>query len=152
MSRWFYAAWAIAVLAAVILPIAIPYAIWPAGATSPCELHTLVPLSSETPFAVVNVPLEITGERCVGDATDPIAGKVIVHGAYGIPIASATLEYGSYDSLLPDDGVVLATLALIMGVLWVSLPFIFILLIRQRDDHSATARRDSSLEPRASNT
>jgi hypothetical protein len=71
--------------------------------------------------------MEITGERCIGDTTDPIAGKVIVHGAYGIPMASATIYDGGYDSLNPDDGVFLGMVALAAGVFAVSLPFLTVL-------------------------
>jgi hypothetical protein len=124
VPRAFYAAWALAVVFAVVLPIAVPYAIWPTGATSTCELHALVPVESGTPFAVVSVPLQITNERCIGDTNDPVAAKIIAHGPYGIPFASAEITDGSYDSLYPDEGVFWGMLALMTGVFAVSLPFL----------------------------
>ncbi len=128
MPEPFWWSWTAVVALAVVLPIVIPYAIWPPSDGSDCELHTRVPVASGTLFGLVTVPMEITGERCVGDTTDPVAGKVIAHGAYGIPIASATVYDGGYDSLNPDDGAMLSILALVAGVFAVSIPFLAVLL------------------------
>ena len=41
MSRWFYSAWALAVLLAFVLPVAIPYAVWPTGGRLPASRGVL---------------------------------------------------------------------------------------------------------------
>ena len=140
MSRWFYSAWAVAVLLAFVLPVTIPYAVWPlregwqADPVAECvrrarnsAVQNYHPVASLWPLSVAVEFCEWPPEH----APHPFyVAEVTARGPYGIPFASARVTTRNIEGLNPDGGFVIGTVALLTGVVLVSTPFTFFWLRR----------------------
>jgi hypothetical protein len=161
MPKRFYAAWVLVVIIAAVLPIAIPYFIWPPtdykgpsldGTVQPHLYGGYSLLASFVPSSVSVDPVprtDIQNGKCIAgpayrqqrDAT----ASVVLRGAYGIPFGSidATCRTQSGLSISTGGGLLLASLAWIVGMAFVSAPFIFVLerrSSRRRDPHALLNR------------
>ncbi len=99
MSKWFYSAWALAVLLAFVLPVAIPYAVWPlregrqADPVAECgrrakndAIHGTHPVASLWPLSVTLSVCEWPPEI----APYPVyVAEVTARGPYGFRFASS---------------------------------------------------------------
>ncbi|MEX2159976.1 MAG: hypothetical protein WEB04_11300 [Dehalococcoidia bacterium] len=130
MPKRFYAAWAVAVLLAVVLPIAIPYAIWPqayyddADGSGDCA-SIAKDYAADGPTALW--PASVRVEECSGGLADP-GMRMLVHvqarGPYGIVVANATVTETDIRHFREDgSGMLFGMAALLAGVVAVSLPF-----------------------------
>ena len=146
MSRWLYGLWALAVVSALVLPVALPYAIWSGEhdrAVAMCAQRAEDDVVRETYFRGLPLALDVRVERCSGATHDVLRydADVTVRGAYGIPIASGhTTASGEIQSLEAGDGLVLSLVALMAGVVVVSIPFAFVStrqLVQRRFGHAA---------------
>ena len=139
LPKRFYATWAFVVILAAVLPIAIPYFIWPPQSyergsfDEPDPPNLPVPLPSNV--SVESGPRPgIEESRCHSGVAfqrlqrDSIA-KLVLRGAYGIPIGSieftCTAERGS--RIFIGGGLLLAGLAWFVGMAVVSAPFVLML-------------------------
>ena len=155
MPKRFYAAWAFVVVLAAVLPIAVPYAIWPPndyergsfdGPIQPNLYGRYAFLASFVPSSVSVDPgprTDIQDGRCLsGIATNnqrDATAKVILRGAYGFPLGSFDESCLAENGLLFSTGIglLLAGLAWFVGMAAVSAPFIFVL------ERKLAARRGS---------
>ena len=131
MPRRFYLAWAGAVLLALVLPVAVPYAIWPpayyddAEASGDCASIAKDYAADGPPMVLW--PVSVRVEDCAGELADPGMGMLVhleARGPYGIPFATARVTETDIQHFREDGSAVLvAMLALIAGMVAVSLPF-----------------------------
>jgi hypothetical protein len=140
----FYAAWIATLALAFILPIAIPAAIWPPSyyddSTGSADCASIAKdYAADGMPPMVLYPVKTTIIRCTGfGPADSGYGMFVdleARGPYGIRFATAQVtetEIHYYD----ENGAreLFATVALLVGMVGVSLPFVAILL-------SARARR-----------
>ena len=144
MSRWFYSAWALAVLLAIVLPVAIPYAVWPlregrqADPVAECGRRAKGDATRDHPSAFL-WPLSVTVSICERSPENTphlfYVAEVTARGPYGIPFATARVTTRNIEGFDHDGGLVLGALALLTGVGFVSIPFTFFwlrLLLRRR--------------------
>ncbi len=132
MSRWFYSAWALAVLLAIVLPVAIPYAVWPlregrqADPVAECGRRAKIDARRDHPSASL-WPLSVTIKACEWrpDGLPIYRAEVTARGPYGIPFASARVTTRDVEWFTPEGDVALGSLALLTGVAVVSMPFTF---------------------------
>ena len=131
MPLRFSLAWAAAVALALVLPVAVPYAIWPTSIEGDCAKRVWTAVVTQTPFAVLPVPFDVSASRC-SDAVpiEALGGKVVLRGPYGMPVAEGHVQ-GSQISHpgVPGEAFV-AVLAVLAGAGLVSLPFGVVLLQR----------------------
>lgn len=130
MAKWFYAAWAIAVVGALVVPMVIAHATTSnaAGLDPHCVSRLRAAILNETPYAVLPFPAEVQYGGCPNDSLEEPSGRMIIRGPYGIPIADGNFSSSSISS--PDEGgVVVAVVILVAGAVLVSLPFVFVLLL-----------------------
>ncbi|MEX0785971.1 MAG: hypothetical protein WD939_04985 [Dehalococcoidia bacterium] len=136
MSGRFYFAWGLAVLLALVLPVAVPYAIWPPGAIAEegrhadgpaeCGRRAKIDARNYTHFSASMLPLSSDVERCYRPPGGDLiyTAKVTAHGPYGIPIASTNVGPTGGGALTGDGRASLfAMLALVSGAVLVSMPF-----------------------------
>jgi hypothetical protein len=124
--RVFYATWALVVLLALVLPFAIPYAVW-ADNASICARRAEVALGEEhrRQFALVSVRVL----SCPDSGVDWFSAELTFDGPYGVP--TSTYDVTPSGASLADHhttGELLGLIALAAGVLAVSIPFIILLL------------------------
>lgn len=147
MPKRIYAAWVFVVLFAAVLPIAVPYFIWPPndyrggsfdGPVPPNLYGGYAGIARYVPssVSVVSAPRPGTssadGCRSKGaqlTIQSGLAARVNLRGAYGIPFASINFSCETSSGLLLSlgGGLWLAGLAWLSGILAVSAPFIFVL-------------------------
>ena len=122
-SRWFYAAWALAVLLALVLPVAIPYALW-RGDDSTCARHATDALADGDYFGARRLPLSIDVRECISINDDlTLRAEVTVRGAYGIPIESYAVTADSVETLGTRANAFTSAIAVLAGAFVVSMPF-----------------------------
>ncbi len=138
MPRRFYAAWALVVLLALVLPIVIPFAVWPpreghqSDMVAECGRRAENNAASETPF--IWLPLSSEVRFCERDESGFLIyrAEVSARGPYGIPYASGTVGPRDVRHLRAHGGVALGVAALLASVTAVSAPFALILLRHMR--------------------
>ncbi len=142
MAKGFYAAWAFVVMLAVILPIAIPYAIWPPGVltegtgplvnqTAACAWRARIDARNYTHFTASLLALSSSVDSCEGSVTGSLVytAEVTAHGPYGIPFASTRVTPQGGEALKVDgSGAALGFLALVGAVVPTSAPFAYLRL------------------------
>ena len=142
MTTRFYAAWAFVVMLAVVLPIAVPYAIWPPGVltegtgplvnrTAACEWRARIDARNYTHFTASLLALSSSVESCEGSSAGSLVYTAVVtaHGPYGIPFASTRVTRHGGGALTGDgSGAALGFLALVGGVALTSVPFAYLWL------------------------
>ena len=122
-SRGFYAAWALAVLLALVLPVAIPYALW-RGDDSTCAGHATDALADGDYFGARRLPLSIDVRECISINDDlTLRAEVTVRGAYGIPIESYAVTADSVETLGTRANAFTSAVAVLAGAFFVSMPF-----------------------------
>ncbi|MCH7837965.1 MAG: hypothetical protein IIC26_05590 [Chloroflexi bacterium] len=129
MSRWFYSAWALAVLLAFVLPVAIPYAVWPPREGRQTDLVAECGRRAKN-NAILGThpvaslwPLSVTVSVCESSPHLFYVAEVSARGPYGIPFASSRVTTRNIEALNPDGGFVIGSIALLTGVAVVSMPF-----------------------------
>ena len=136
MSQWFYAAWALAVALAFVLPLAVPFAIWPpregrqSDLVAECGRRAENNAATETPF--IWMPLSSDVQLC-GPSTAGVLiyrAEIQARGPYGIPYASGTVDLRVIKPLRIHSGVAIGIAALFGGVTAVSVPFFLVWLRR----------------------
>jgi hypothetical protein len=140
MSRRFYAGWAVAVLLALVLPVALPYVIWPpahfdraSGSGDCAAVAKDYAVSEAHRSASMLLPLSAGVERCRGTLPDvDLEFDVVVkaRGPYGIPFASAEVSRAGSQWSESISGGLFGLFALMSGVAVVSLPFALVMLRR----------------------
>jgi hypothetical protein len=133
MLRRFYVAWAVTVALAVIMPIAVPYAIWPptalVGTSNDCAGRAIIATRTGTHFTAALLPLSADVHSC--ERAIVYRAEVTARGPYGIPIGSSLVSRSDIQALTAnEEGLLLAFAALMAGVVAVSLPFGVVLLQR----------------------
>ena len=130
MSGRFYAAWAIALVLASVLPIAIPLALWPPreGAhygdmIAECGRRAENDAARETPFIWMPLSSEVQSCERAEDGSLTYRATVQARGPYGIPYASGSVGPRDIEHLHEDGGVALSVAALLAGMFAVSIPF-----------------------------
>jgi hypothetical protein len=135
MSKGFYAAWAAVVLTALVVPVAVPFAVWPpayfddAQGSGDCA-SIAKDYAAEHP-ATKLWPVSVDVERCTGTLSDPdmpFEARVEARGPYGIPFASGSVTRTDIRHFDGHGGVYLGLAALLGGVAAASLPFAGVLL------------------------
>jgi hypothetical protein len=130
--------WALLALLAVALPVALPYAIWPPrtpGAQSDpaaeyARRAAVQVVGSSNPAASL-LPRSVSVENTGQPWSPPhYRAEVAVRGPYGIPVGSAVVEGSEIGAFEPNGRGVLAVLALLSGVVAVSVP-LFAMSLRQ---------------------
>lgn len=130
MSRWLYGLWALAVVSALVLPVALPYAIWSGEhdrAVAMCAQRAEDDVVRETYFRGLPLAFDVRVEGCSGATHDVLRydADVTARGAYGISIASGHATATEIHHLAMSDGLVLNVVALMAGAVAVSIPFAF---------------------------
>ena len=145
MPKRFYAAWVFVVILAAVLPIVIPYFIWPPQSYARGTFDGPVPpnLYGRYAFMASIVPTSVNVDY--GPRSDIQDGKclsgpayrqqkdstasVVLHGAYGIPFGSIdiTCKTESGLKIFLGGGLLLAGLAWLFGILAVAIPFALVL-------------------------
>ncbi len=142
MTTRFYATWAFVVMLAVVLPIAVPYAIWPPGImtegtgplvdrTAACAWRARNDARNYTHFTASLLPLSASVEWCGHSPEGLLVSMVVVkaRGPYGIPFASSRVTSQGGEALKIDgSGAALGFLALVGGVALTSVPFAYLWL------------------------
>ena len=137
MTTRFYAAWAIAAVLALLLPVAVPYAIWPparfdkADSSGDCAGIAKAYAAEATNRAATLWPASVRVEQCAGTLSDPhmqFRTLVDARGPYGIRWASAEVTESNVGSFEENGGVALGLAALVAGVAAVSTPFVYLVL------------------------
>ena len=138
MSARFYVAWGIVVLLTLVLPIAVPFAIWPPAYYDDAEdsgdcASIAKDYAADGP-PMVFWPVSVRVEDCAGGLADP-GMRMLVHlearGPYGITFATARVTETDIRHFREDgSGELVGMLALMAGVVAVSLPFSVVLLQR----------------------
>lgn len=145
MSRRFYASWAVAVALAFIVPIAIPYALWPAAETGPgnwagpadaemfgrwartqVEGTRFVPSSVEVDAGpLLGAPVPCDGPVAMHSLPRLYTATVTLRGPYGLPLESfeVTCAGSSRVSGSETSALALTVAALLAGATGVSVPF-----------------------------
>jgi len=131
MPLRFSLAWAAAVALALVLPVAVPYAIWPPAYYDDAEdagdcASIAKDYAADGP-PMVFWPVSVRVEDCAGGLADP-GMRMLVHlearGPYGITFATARVTETDIQHFRGDgSGELVGMLALIAGVVAVSLPF-----------------------------
>ena len=120
-------------LLAIVLPVAVPYAVWPlregrsAEPVAECGRYARnSAIQNYHPVASL-WPLSVTVGACGWDnMLFPFyVAEVTARGPYGIPFASARVTTRDIEGLNPDGGFIIGTVALLTGVAVVSTPFTF---------------------------
>jgi hypothetical protein len=145
MSTRFYAAWALAVILALVLPVAVPFAIWPPREgrqnelNAECGRRAEMDASRETPYSLL--PLSSSVAFCQRDDAGGLLYRATVQarGPYGIPYASGSVGPRDIQHLSEHRGVTLGFLALLGGVAAMSAPFVYALLRRPLQQRLAPA-------------
>ena len=147
MSRWFYAGWASLVGLALVLPVALAYAIWsppdtgrgswtgPADAEmfgrwprTQIEGTRFIPTSVEVEAGpLLRAPVPCDGPSAMHRLPRVYTAKVTLRGAYGIPLTSFEVTCSGWNRIGRSEG---ESLALVLGALLatvglVSTPFAF---------------------------
>lgn len=141
MSWRFWTAWAIAVFLAFVLPVAIPFAVWPpregrhTDLMAECSRRAAQNAATETPY--IMLPLSSDVHFCERDEAGVLTYRADVEarGPYGIPYASGTVGYRDIRHLREHGGVTLGVAALFADAFAVSLPFALVFArsqLRQR--------------------
>jgi hypothetical protein len=140
MPKWLYAAWTLAVLLAIVLPLAVPYAIWPparfdgADSSGDCAgIAKSYAAAATNRAASLLWPLSVRVDKCAGTLADPqmqFQAQVNARGPYGIPFAAAAVTASSATWSESNGGAMLGLVALMFGVVAVSAPFGVVLLQR----------------------
>ncbi len=142
MTTRFYAAWVFVVMLAVVLPIAVPYAIWTPGVltegTGPlvnqaaaCAWRARIDARHYTHFTASLLALSSSVESCEGSVAGSLVYTAVVkaRGPYGIPFASSRVTPQGGSALTGDgSGAALGFLALVAGVALTSVPFAYLWL------------------------
>ncbi len=138
MTTRFYAVWAFVVMLAVVLPIAVPYVIWPPGImtenewvqtdlTVACEERAKLDAQHYTHFVAALLALSSSVESCEGATAGLLVytAEVTAHGPYGISFASSprVTSEGGQALKIDGSGAALGFLALVGGVALTSAPF-----------------------------
>ena len=130
MSWRFYAGWACAVVLALVLPVAIPYAIWPQHEGPYDDDDMIAECGRVAEIAAGGYPASLWAlssevQSCSRDEAGVLiySAKVIAHGPYGIPFATATVTPRDINWHDMDRGAGFGLAALIAGVVAVSIPF-----------------------------
>ena len=140
MANRFYAAWAFVAMLAVVLPIAIPYAIWPPGImtenewvqtdrTVACEERAKLDAQRYTHFTAALLALSSSVKSCEGSSAGSLVYTAVVtaHGPYGIPFASSRVTSQGGGALTGDgSGAARGFLAVVGGVALASTPFAYL--------------------------
>ncbi len=162
MAKDFFAVWAFAVMMAAVLPIAVPYAIWPPGImtenewvqtdlTVACEERAKLDAQHYTHPVASLLALSSSVDSCEGATAGPLkyTAAVTAHGPYGIPFASSprVTSQGGAALKLDGGGAALGFLALVGGVALTSLPFVYVLL-----RHTLRGGRRVAVESRPTDT
>jgi hypothetical protein len=168
MPKRFYVAWGFAVVLAAVLPIAIPYAIWPpteherGSFVGPDQAEIFerwalsrVSASQYFPYSVsveagplLDVPARGCGPAALHSLERSYTATVTTRGPYGIPMGSVEV---SCENQIPRPGggldgyALLGLLALLGGVAAVSAPFV--LALKRRDAESADRRQNEPSQP-----
>ncbi len=145
MPRRFYLAWGVAVVLAFVLPVAVPYAIWPPPDTGPgswagtadaemfgrwartqVEGTRFMPTSVEVEAGpLLSAPVPCGGPVAMHKLPRLYTAKVAVRGAYGIPLTTYEVRCDGWDRTGRTEGgmLLLGLGALLIGMVGVSLPF-----------------------------
>jgi hypothetical protein len=128
MSWRFYAGWGIVVALAFVLPVAIPYAVWP-DYDSRCARYAKGGLGEEhrRPFALMSVRVL----ECGDDEIPWFRAEITFHGPYGVPTDTYLVTSSDTGRLVGSQtGFHLVYVAYVAGAAAVSMPFAFVLLRR----------------------
>ena len=138
MPKRFYVAWALAVILALVLPVAIPYFIWPPQSydqqgfdPTQAKLHgPYAEIASLLPSSVRVKAVEPPTRTCFSGPAERrlrsgTVSNVVFHGAYGIPFASFDVSCNTEGGIAVNVGPItmLALLAWVAGAVVVSAPF-----------------------------
>lgn len=131
MNKWFYALWALAVALALIVPIAIPYALWPpreglqANTADEFRRRAEIQVESED-YVLPYTPLSSTVEDTSLSWNPPLyRAEVTARGPYGIPLASFLVTDSDINRIEAAGNGTLAFVALMSGIVLVSMPFAY---------------------------
>ena len=116
------------VLLALVLPVAIPHAIWP-DYDSRCARYAKGGLGEEhrRPFALMSVRVL----ECPDDEIGRFRAEVTFHGPYGVPTDTYLVTSSDTGRLVDSHtGFHLVYVAYVAGAAAVSMPFAFVLLRR----------------------
>ena len=142
MPKRFYVAWALAVILALVLPVAIPYFIWPPQSydqqgfdPTQAKLHgPYAEIASLLPSSVRVKAVEPPTRRCHSGGAEMrlqsgTVYDVVLRGAYGIPFGSIEVSCRTESGLkvFLGGGLLLAGLAWLSGMAVVSIPFVLML-------------------------
>ena len=136
MSKLFYATWALAVVLALVLPVAIPHTVWP-DYDSPCARRAKGGLGEEhrRPFALMSVRVL----ECPNDVPR-FRAEVTFHGLYGVPMQTYLVTSSDAGRLVNSHtGFHLVYVAYVTSIVVVSLPFGFVMLRRSLHQRFAPA-------------
>lgn len=124
MSVRFYAAWAIALVLALVLPIAVPYAV-SRDDGSPCARDARGAIAGSG--VLQGLPLSVEVQECtiLPDRDPRFRAEITVRGPYGILIALYRVNSQGYSVEYTDNRMVIAGIALLTGMVAVSMPFTF---------------------------
>ncbi len=126
MSKWFYSAWALAVLLAFVLPVAVPYAVWPSD-DSRCARYARGALQSAG-YVLPRTPLTVNVLDCPDEPAQipRFRAEVTAHGPYGVALRSYLVGDPVGIRRLDSGGSgLIAGGALVAGAALVSIPFTF---------------------------
>ena len=144
MPKRFYVAWALAVILALVLPVAIPYFIWPPQSydqqgfdPTQAKLHgPYAGIASVLPSSVRVKAVEPPTRTCFSGPAERrlrsgTVSNVVFHGEYGIPFASVRVDCdgGPFGGFSARGIGFLSGFAWLLGILIVSVPFI---VLRER--------------------
>ena len=145
MPRRFYLAWGAAVVLALVVPVAVPYAIWPPPDTGPgswartadaemfgrwartqIEGTRFVPTSVEVQAGpLLREPVSCGGPVAMHKLPRVYTAEVTVRGPYGIPLTTYEVHCTGWDRTGRTEGgmALLGLGALLTGVIAVSILF-----------------------------
>ena len=141
MSTRFYAAWALAVVLALVVPVAIPFALWPpregrhyTDDLAECGRRAENDAARETPL--IWMPLSSDVHVCERDASGALVyvADVQARGPFGIPYASGSVDRYTIHHLNEHRGMTLGVAALLGGAIAASVPFALFWLLSARRD------------------
>ncbi|MGB2696168.1 MAG: hypothetical protein WBD55_13410 [Dehalococcoidia bacterium] len=149
MSNRFYALWALAVALALIVPIAIPYALWSPPETGPgswvgpadavfgrwarsqVEGTRFVPNSVEVDTGpLLRAPVACDGPVAMHSLPRRYTATVTLRGPYGLPLESFEVTCSGWSRVSGSEtsALALTVAALLAGTIAVSMPFGYVWL------------------------
>jgi hypothetical protein len=136
VSARFYAAWALALVLAFVLPIAVPYALWAhiegAHADPAAEFGRRAKVQIRAGgYVRFPMPLTASVEDTEASGGPPVYQAIVTaRGPYGIPAGAYRVSDSGISRDEASENSAVAFAVLLAGVVAVSTPFVFVLLQR----------------------